>query len=44
VDDQGNRSILAGKYTLSVGGAQPGETKAKSETGFTITGSMPLPK
>jgi beta-glucosidase len=44
VDDQGNRSILAGKYTLSVGGAQPGETKAKSETGFTISGSMPLPK
>jgi beta-glucosidase len=44
VDDQGNRSILAGKYTLSVGGAQPEETKAKSETGFTITGSMPLPK
>jgi beta-glucosidase len=44
VDDQGNRSILAGQYTLSVGGAQPEETKAKSETGFTISGSTPLPK
>jgi beta-glucosidase len=44
VDDQGNRSILAGKYTLSVGGAQPQETTAKSEAGFTITGSEPLPK
>jgi beta-glucosidase len=44
VDDQGNRSILAGRYSLSVGGAQPEETKAKSETGFTITGTMALPK
>jgi len=44
VDDQGNRSILAGKYTLSVGGAQPGETKAISEAGFTVTGSLPLSK
>jgi beta-glucosidase len=44
VDDQGNRSILAGKYTLSVGGAQPQETEAKSEAGFTVTGTAPLPK
>jgi beta-glucosidase len=44
VDDQGNRSILAGKYTLTLGGAQPQETKAKSEVGFSITGSAPLPK
>jgi beta-glucosidase len=44
VDNQGNRSILPGKYTLSLGGAQPQETKAKSEAGFTITGSAPLPK
>jgi beta-glucosidase len=44
VDDQGNRSILAGKYTLTLGGAQPQETEAKSEAGFTVTGSMPLPK
>jgi beta-glucosidase len=44
VDDKGNRSILAGKYTLTLGGAQPQETKAKSEAGFTVTGSAPLPK
>ncbi len=44
VDDQGNRSILAGKYSLSVGGAQPQETEAKSEAGFTVTGTAPLSK
>ncbi len=44
VDDQGNRSILAGKYTLSIGSAQPEETEAKSETAFTVTGTAPLPK
>jgi beta-glucosidase len=44
VDDQGNRNILEGKYTLSLGGAQPQETESKSETGFTVTGSLPLPK
>ena len=44
VDDQGNRSILAGKYTLTLGGAQPQETEAKSEAGFTVTGTTPLPK
>ena len=44
VDDQGNRSILAGKYTLTVGGAQPQETIAKSEAAFTVTGTKALPK
>jgi beta-glucosidase len=44
VDDQGIRSILAGKYVLSVGGAQPQETEAKSEAGFTVTGTAALPK
>jgi beta-glucosidase len=44
VDDQGNRSILAGKYTLTLGGAQPQETKAKSEAGFSIIGATALPK
>jgi beta-glucosidase len=44
VDDQGNRSILAGKYTLTLSGAQPQETEAKSEAAFTVTGSQPLPK
>jgi len=44
VDDQGNRSILAGKYTLTLGGAQPQETKSKSETTFTVNSSVTLPK
>jgi beta-glucosidase len=44
VDDQGNRSILAGKYALALGSAQPEETQSKSETGFTVTGTAPLPK
>jgi beta-glucosidase len=44
VDDQGIRSILPGKYTLSLGGAQPQETEAKSAAGFIITGSLKLPE
>ena len=44
VDDAGNRSILAGKYSLTLGGAQPDETTAKSEAGFTVTGTQALPK
>ncbi|HLY41712.1 MAG TPA: glycoside hydrolase family 3 C-terminal domain-containing protein [Terracidiphilus sp.] len=44
VDDQGNRSILPGKYTITLAGAQPNETGAKSEASFTITGSTALPK
>jgi|CZKL01.1.fsa_nt_gi beta-glucosidase len=44
VDDQGNRSILPGKYTLTLAGAQPQETDAKSEAGFTVTGTTNLPK
>jgi beta-glucosidase len=44
VDDQGNRAILPGKYTLTLAGAQPQETQAKSEAAFTVTGSQALPK
>jgi beta-glucosidase len=44
VDDQGQRSILAGTYQLSIGSAQPTETASKSETRFNVTGTMPLPK
>jgi len=44
VDDQGNRSILAGKYTLWLGGEQPEETKAISEAAFTVAGSQALAK
>ena len=44
VDDQGNRSILAGQYTLTLGSTQPQETQAKSEANFSVTGTQPLPK
>jgi beta-glucosidase len=44
VDEKGNRGILEGKYTVSVGGAQPQETTAKSEADFAVTGSLALPK
>ena len=44
VDEQGNRSILEGKYSLAVGGAQPEETQAKSEAVFTVKGTAALPK
>jgi beta-glucosidase len=44
VDDRGNRSILAGKYSLSVGGAQAEETQAKSEAVFTVNGTAAVPK
>ena len=44
VDDKGNRAILEGKYTLTLGGAQPQDTDAKSEAAFTVTGTLPLPK
>jgi beta-glucosidase len=44
VDEKGNRSILEGKYQLTLGGAQPQDTDAKSEAPFTITGTQPLAK
>jgi beta-glucosidase len=44
VDEKGNRSILEGKYSLVLGGAQPQETDAKSEASFTVTGTAQLPK
>jgi len=44
VDDMGDRAILAGNYTLTLAGAQPEETNAKSEAAFTVTGTAPLPK
>ncbi len=44
VDSKGDRSILEGKYDLTLGGAQPQDTVAKSEATFTVTGTQPLPK
>jgi beta-glucosidase len=44
VDDKGDRAILEGKYELTLGGAQPQDTDAKSEAAFTVTGTQPLAK
>jgi len=44
VDEKGNRAILEGKYTLTLGGAQPEETEAKAEAAFTVTGTAALGK
>jgi beta-glucosidase len=44
VDDKGDRKILPGKYTLTLGSAQPQETESKSESAFTVTGSLDLAK
>jgi beta-glucosidase len=44
VDNEGHRMILEGKYNLTLGGAQPQETAAKSETSFNVTGELGLLK
>ena len=44
VDEKGNRAVLPGTFHLSLGGAQPDETAAKSEIDFTVTATAPLPK
>jgi beta-glucosidase len=44
VDEKGDRTILEGKYLLTLGSAQPQEAQAKSEAGFTVTGTVALPK
>jgi beta-glucosidase len=44
VDEQGRRSILEGKYTLTLSSAQPQETEVKSEAAFTINGAKELPR
>lgn len=44
VDNQGDRSILAGSYQLSLASAQPAEAAAKSDATFTITGTTSVPK
>jgi beta-glucosidase len=44
VDEKGERAILEGKYTLTLAGAQPQETEAKSEAGFAVTGTVALAK
>lgn len=47
VDAEGVRSVQAGKYQLSIGGAQPGDTDTSSRTQivpFAIVGSQVLPR
>ena len=44
VDEKGNRVILPGEYTVSVGDGQPGTAAAAQSTTFTITGTKELPK
>ncbi len=44
VEETGERVILPGDYTLTLGGAQPGATTASASAKFAITGSQPLPR
>ena len=44
VDAKGGRAMLPGKYLLTLGGAQPQETTARSEAAFTVSGRKALPK
>jgi len=44
VDANGNRMIVPGEYTVSLGGAQPQESEAASIGKFNITGKAELPK
>jgi beta-glucosidase len=44
VNNQGERSVLAGEYRLSIGAAQPEETQNRSEISFKVKGSLALPK
>ena len=44
VDDRGMRTIAPGTYHLTVGSAQPNETKAKTDADFTVTGTAALAK
>jgi beta-glucosidase len=44
VDGQGNRAILPGEYTVSMGGGQPDDTSAVLTGKFTVAGKAELPK
>jgi beta-glucosidase len=44
VDEKGDRVILPGQYTVSLGSAQPGGTASVLTGTFTITGRSELPK
>jgi beta-glucosidase len=44
VDEKGNRVILTGDYSVSIGGAQPGDSASGQTATFHITGQKELPK
>jgi beta-glucosidase len=44
VDEKGERSILAGKYSLTLASTQPQETASQSSAEFLVVGSLVLPK
>lgn len=44
VDAKGNRVIVPGEYTVSVGGAQPEEAASVQTGKFSVTGKAELPK
>jgi beta-glucosidase len=44
VDSKGDRVIVPGEYSVSIGGSQPGETESVQTGKFTVTGKATLPK
>jgi beta-glucosidase len=44
IDAEGNRIILPGSYSISLGGSQPGDSASVLNGQFTITGRMDLSK
>ena len=44
VNEKGDRVILPGEYTVSVGGAQPQEAASKQTGTFKVNGNVTLPK
>jgi beta-glucosidase len=44
VDAKGNRIIVPGEYTVSVGSTQPGESEAVQTSRFVVKGQTTLPK
>ena len=44
VDKDGNRVIVPGEYTVSLGGAQPQDAKSVQTGKFNIAGRAGLPK
>ena len=44
VNEKGDRVIVPGEYTVSIGSTQPGETEAVQTGKFVITGKTTLPK